>query len=83
MLLYSAGGDLFVIHIDTAKWEQLTKTPVTELDAKLSPDARMVAFRRGWDLYTVDVASGKETRLTRTARTHCATGFPTGYIRKS
>src|SRR5262252_1982969 len=45
LLLYGAGGDLFVIHPETAKWEQLTKTPVVELDAKLSPDGRRVAFR--------------------------------------
>ena len=63
-LLYPSGGDLFLIHVDTAKWDQLTKTPVTETDPKLSPDGKMVAFRRGQDLYTVDAASGKETRLT-------------------
>jgi dipeptidyl-peptidase-4 len=76
VLLYSAGGDLFVINIDTAKTQQLTKTAVTELDAKLSPDARMVAFRRGWDLYTVDVASGKETRLTRDGTDTLRNGIP-------
>ena len=76
VMLYSAGGDLFLIHTDTAKWEQLTKTPVAELDAKLSPDARMVAFRRGWDLYTVDVASGKETRLTRDGTDTLRNGIP-------
>ena len=76
VMLVSAGGDLFLIHTDTAKWEQLTKTPVAELDAKLSPDARMVAFRRGWDLYTVDVASGKETRLTRDGTDTLRNGIP-------
>ena len=75
-MLYTAGGDLFVIHTDTAKWEQLTKTPVAELDAKLSPDARMVAFRRGWDLYTVDVTSGKETRLTKDGTETLRNGIP-------
>ena len=75
-ILYSAGGDLFLIHTDTAKWQQLTKTPVAELDAKLSPDARMVAFRRGWDLYTVDVASLKETRLTRDGTDTLRNGIP-------
>ena len=64
-LLYTSGGDVFVIHTDTAKWDQVTKTPEPEIDAKLSPDGQMVAFRRGWDLYTVDVAAKKETRLTR------------------
>jgi dipeptidyl-peptidase-4 len=63
-LLYPSGGDVFVIHVDSGKWDQLTKTPVAETDAKLSPDGKMAAFRRGQDLYTVDAASGKETRLT-------------------
>jgi len=75
-ILYTAGGDLFLIHTDTAKWEQLTKTPVAELDAKLSPDARTVAFRRGWDLYTVDVASAKETRLTHDGTDTLRNGIP-------
>ena len=74
-LLYPAGGDLFVIHVDTGKWDQLTKTPVAELDPKLSPDGKMVAFRRGWDLYTVD-ASGKETRLTRDGTETLRNGAP-------
>ena len=64
-LLYSAGGDLFLIHTDTGKWDQITKTPVPELDPKLSPDGRMVSFRRGWDLYTIDLASHNETRITQ------------------
>ena len=76
LLLYSAGGDLFAIHTDTGKWDQLTKTPVPELDAKLSPDARMVAFRRGWDLYTIDIASGKETRLTGNGTETLRNGVP-------
>jgi dipeptidyl-peptidase-4 len=63
-VLYSTGGDLFLIHVETGKWEQLTKTPVAEEDAKLSPDGKMVAFRRASDLYTIEIASGKETRLT-------------------
>ena len=76
LILYTGGGDLFAIHTDTAKWEQLTKTPVAELDAKLSPDARMVAFRREWDLYTVDIASGKETRLTKDGTDTLRNGIP-------
>jgi dipeptidyl-peptidase-4 len=64
-LLYSTGGDLFLIHIENGKWRQLTKTPEPEEDAKLSPDGKMVAFRRASDLYTLDIASGKEVRLTR------------------
>ncbi len=64
-LLYSTGGDLFLIHIEDGKWKQLTKTPEAEEDAKLSPDGKLAAFRRASDLYTLDIATGKETRLTR------------------
>ncbi len=63
-LLYTSGGDLFLIDVASGKWEQLTKTAAPELDAKLSPDGKSVAFRRGWDLYAIDIASKKETRLT-------------------
>jgi dipeptidyl-peptidase-4 len=63
-LLYAGGGDLFLVHVDTGKWDQLTKTPAAEVDAKLSPDGKMVVFRRGWDLYSIDVATRKETPLT-------------------
>jgi len=75
-LLYTASGDLFLIHMETAKWDQLTHTPVAELDAKLSPDGRMVAFRRAWDLYALDVAGGKETRLTRNGSETLRNGTP-------
>lgn len=64
-LLYSTGGDLFLIHVENGKWQQLTKTPEAEEDAKLSPDGKLVAFRRASDLYTLEIASGKEVRLTR------------------
>ena len=63
-ILYSAGGDLFLIHVANGKWDQLTKTPEAEHDVKFSPDARAVAFRRNNDLYVLDLASGEETRLT-------------------
>src|ERR1700687_1171521 len=45
-ILYSTGGDVFVIQADTGTWTQLTKTPVAERDPKLSPDGKVGAFRR-------------------------------------
>ena len=63
-LLYAGGGDLFLVHVDTGQWDQLTKTPVAEVAPKLSPDGKMVVFRRGWDLYSIDVATHRETQLT-------------------
>ena len=63
-ILYSTGGDVFEIDAATGKWTQLTKTPARERDPKLSPDGKSIAFRRDWDLYTLDIASKRETRLT-------------------
>ena len=63
-LLVQAAGDLFVVRTDTAAIEQLTATDTNEADPKLSPDNRRVAFRRGPELYTLDLATKRETRLT-------------------
>ena len=63
-LLISLKGDLFLYRLADAKWVQLTATSESEHDPKLSPDGTQVAFRRSHDLYTLDVASKKVTRLT-------------------
>ncbi|HUA18583.1 MAG TPA: S9 family peptidase [Bryobacteraceae bacterium] len=63
-LLLSVRGDLFLFSLASKKWEQLTATPEAERDPKLSPDGKRVAFRRGHDLYTMDLASRQVTRLT-------------------
>jgi dipeptidyl-peptidase-4 len=63
-MLISIEGDLFLMHTETGKWEQLTATAEVEHDPKLSPDGRFVSFRREHDLYSLDVATKKSTRLT-------------------
>jgi dipeptidyl-peptidase-4 len=68
-LLVSSGGDVFVVHLDPAdagkaKVDQLTNTPVQEYDPKLSPDNKYVSFRRIHDLYVLEIATKKVTRLT-------------------
>jgi dipeptidyl-peptidase-4 len=64
-LLVLAAGDLFLVDAASAKWTQLTKTPVKEEDPKVSPDGARVAFRRAHDLYTIATGGGRENRLTR------------------
>ena len=64
-MLVEAEGDLFLVKLPAGDWTQLTATAAAERDPKLSPDGSRVAFRRGHDLYTLDVATHKETRLTR------------------
>lgn len=63
-MLIGVEGDLFLLHTDTGKWEQLTATPEAERDPKLSPDAHFVSFRREHDLYSLEIASKKLRRLT-------------------
>ena len=63
-LLLSVQGDLFLVAVDSGKWTQLTATAEAERDPKLSPDGVRVAFRRGHDLYSMNIASRKVTRLT-------------------
>jgi len=64
-MMIAAGGDLFFLHLDSGKWDQLTATADTEQHAKLSPDGHFVSFRRDHDLYSLEIATGKITRLTR------------------
>ena len=63
-LLLSVRGDLFLFSLATGKWEQLTATPEAERDPKLSPDGARVAFRRGHDLFSIELATRQVTRLT-------------------
>lgn len=63
-LLIRAKGDLFLFHLESGKWDQLTATAVDERDPKLSPDGKSVGFRREHDLYVLDLASKAVTQLT-------------------
>ncbi len=63
-MLVSTGGDLFVLNVENGAFDQLTTTPDVERDPKLSPDNRFISFRRGPDLYSLEIATKKVTRLT-------------------
>lgn len=61
-LLYAQDGQLFVITDGGAA----LRLPVEEArDPKLSPDGRIVAFRKQWDLYTLELANLRLRRLTQ------------------
>lgn len=63
-LLLASKGDLFLYRLKEKDLLRLTETDAMESDAKLSPDGSRVAFVRDHDLYSIDIASGEEFRLT-------------------
>ena len=63
-LLLGVKGDLLLLPLDTRKPRRLTRTEAEEEGASFSPDGSRIAFVRRFDLYAIDVATGKETRLT-------------------
>jgi dipeptidyl-peptidase-4 len=64
-LLVPAAGDIYTVDVAGAAVKPLVQTADTEEFAEASPDGRRVAFVRGSDLYLVDLATRRETRLTR------------------
>ena len=56
LLYYELGGD---------NATRLTNNPEEETNEEFSPDGRTVAFVRANNLYVVDVATGRETALTK------------------
>jgi len=44
--------------------KQITTTPEVEINPTLSPDKKYIGFTRNNDLYTINIETGKESRLT-------------------
>ncbi len=63
-ILLNVRGDVFMFNLAAGSWVQITATNEAERDPKLSPDGRWVSFRRGRDLYVMNVQSRKVNRLT-------------------
>jgi dipeptidyl-peptidase-4 len=63
-LLLTIDDDLYFYDFSANRAARLTSAAGAEEEATFSPDGRMVAFVRGNDLYTVDVAGGQERALT-------------------
>jgi dipeptidyl-peptidase 4 len=63
VLLVPGGGDIFVRN-EAGALKRLTETPDPEIDPRLCPSGERVAFVRKDDLFVIDVATGKETKLT-------------------
>lgn len=63
-IVVTVAEDLFHIDLKAAKATRLTKTEGSEDESTFSPDGARVAFLRGNDLYMVEVATSRESRLT-------------------
>jgi dipeptidyl-peptidase-4 len=63
-LLFQEDGDLYHFALADRALRRLTTASKNE-DPRFSPDSSTVAFIREADLWTVDVATAKERRLTR------------------
>ena len=67
-LLFPLGGDLYYYDLKQTPDEavrRLTETKAFETDPKFSPKGNFVSFIRDQDLFAIELASGKERRLTR------------------
>jgi dipeptidyl-peptidase-4 len=66
LLVVPFGGDVYARRADGAI-TRLTETPEPEIDARPCDTGERVAFVRKGELYSVDVATKKQTELTRGA----------------
>lgn len=73
-LLFPISGDVYVLPIG-GKVKRLTDTEAYETDIKFSPQGSYVSFIRDRELYVVEVATGRETRLTVGATDTVANGM--------
>ena len=64
-VLASGGGDLFLIELPGKQVRRLTASAGEEEVAEFSPDGRWVSFVRDNDLYALELASGREVRLSQ------------------
>ncbi len=62
--LINTANDLFQYQIESDRAIRLTNTPQEEVGEELSPDGKLVAFVRDFNLYIVDVSTQRERALT-------------------
>lgn len=64
-ILAPLGGDLWLVPVAAPdRPRQLTATPQFEIDGRVSPAGRHVSFVRDQALWTLDLASNRETRVS-------------------
>ncbi len=69
-----AGGNFFLYDVRTGKFKQLTNTEQEQMNAKFSPDSKMIGFVRANNIFVLDVESDKESQLTFDGAEHVLNG---------
>ena len=64
-VLINFSHDLFYYKLDSDTAIRLTNNPDVEEGEELSPDGKLVAFVRNYNLFVVDIATQKERALTK------------------
>ncbi|MDQ3633078.1 MAG: S9 family peptidase [Acidobacteriota bacterium] len=73
--LLTSDEDLFVYNAETKTAKQITKDKVKELEADFSPDGKKVSFVKANNLFSVDIAGGKETQFTKDGDKNTLNGY--------
>ncbi|MDQ3064510.1 MAG: DPP IV N-terminal domain-containing protein, partial [Acidobacteriota bacterium] len=63
--LLNSNNDLYFYDFSSGAAKRLTNNADEEKEADFSPDGKMVSFVRGNNLFVVEIASSKETQLTK------------------
>jgi dipeptidyl aminopeptidase/acylaminoacyl peptidase len=72
-ILYSEGGDLYLVSVPQAETRRLTETAESEDGGRFSPDGRRIAYARGGNLFVLAREEMILRQLTRDGR--AAGGF--------
>jgi dipeptidyl-peptidase-4 len=73
--LFNHKGDIYYAMLDGSAAKRLTNTPAEELEGDFSPNGAMVSFVRGYNLYVLDIATGRERALTKGGHEKLLNGY--------
>ena len=74
-MILSDGKDIFLYDMTAKTARRLTNDAAEELESDFSPDGKMISYVKGMNLYVVDVATGKETQLTKDGNENLLNGY--------
>ncbi|MFK8000174.1 MAG: DPP IV N-terminal domain-containing protein [Polyangiales bacterium] len=74
-VLVPLSGHLYIVTLETREVRELASDGGYANDPRFAPDGRHVACVRNGELYVIDVASGRQRRVTRRRGEHVVTGL--------